>query len=249
MQELEFIRLKQLTPELEYIFKHALAQEATYEGILLERRRALHARSAGAIEAMFVERLEEFYGLLAYHYARAEEWEKAQEFLFKAGDQASGLAADAEALAHYRQALSAYDHAFGDKWDPVQRAALERKMAIALVHRGEHEQALAALYRALSHLDRPLPASTWGVRLAIVKELLQQIAHRLLPGLLPPSHRCVQPGTGLEEEFHAYEAFALDRQFPQSGTIFARHPAWFELGGAARLRLGHRRLFFGPFRW
>jgi tetratricopeptide (TPR) repeat protein len=206
LQELEFIRLKQLTPELEYIFKHALAQETTYEGILLERRRVLHARVAGAIEAMFGERLEEFYGLLAYHYARAEEWEKAQEFLFRAGDQASGLAADAEALSHYRQALAAYDYAFGDKWDPVQRAALERKMAVALVHRGEHEQALAALHRALSYLERPLPASTWGVRLAIVKELLQQLTHRLLPGLLPPQIDS-PPGTRLEEELHTYEAF------------------------------------------
>jgi class 3 adenylate cyclase/tetratricopeptide (TPR) repeat protein len=206
LQQVEFIQLKQATPEMEYTFKHALAQEVTYEGILLERRRELHARVAEAIEAMFGDRLDEFYGLLAYHFARAEEWEKAQEFLFKAGDQASGLAADAEALAHYRQALAAYDHAFGDKWDPVQRAVLERKMAVALVHRGEHEQALAALYRALSHLDRPLPASTWGVRLAIVKELLQQLTHRLLPGSLPP-HMDVAPSPGMEEEFHTYEAF------------------------------------------
>jgi len=28
---------------------------------------------------LFAERLEEFYGLLAYHYARAEVWEKAAE--------------------------------------------------------------------------------------------------------------------------------------------------------------------------
>ena len=43
------------------------------------------------------DRLEEFYGLLAHHYSAAELWEKAQEYLFKAGDQAGRMAADAEA--------------------------------------------------------------------------------------------------------------------------------------------------------
>jgi predicted ATPase len=42
LQALEFIREKQRMPELEYIFRHALAQEATYESILLQKRRELH---------------------------------------------------------------------------------------------------------------------------------------------------------------------------------------------------------------
>ena len=95
-------------PELEYIFKHALVQEATYESILLQRRRELHRRVAVAIETLFADRLEEFYSLLAYHYSKAEDWEKAQEYLFKAGDQAGSIAADAEALAHYEEAIDAY---------------------------------------------------------------------------------------------------------------------------------------------
>ena len=78
---MELIREKQATPELEYIFKHVLAQEATYDSILLEKRRELHARVGQVIETVFADRLEEFYGLLAYHYARAEAWEKAQDYL------------------------------------------------------------------------------------------------------------------------------------------------------------------------
>ena len=59
----------------------------------LQKRRELHARVAQAIESLFAERLEEFYGLLAYHYARAEAWDKAQEYLLKAADQAGQMAA------------------------------------------------------------------------------------------------------------------------------------------------------------
>ena len=146
-------------PELEYIFKHALVQEATYESILLQRRRELHREVAAAIEALFAERLEDFFGLLAYHYTKAEDWEKAQEYLFKAGDQAGSIAADDEALDHYEQALEAYTRAFGDRWDPLERAGVERKMGEAFCRRGDHERAREHLFRALATLGHPFPAT------------------------------------------------------------------------------------------
>jgi len=93
----------------------------------------------------------------AYHYAKAERWEKAHEYLMKAADQAGQMAADAEALNHYRQAMTAYSRAFGDQWEPLQRARLERKMGEALYRRGEHAQALAYLERGMALLGHQLP--------------------------------------------------------------------------------------------
>ena len=129
LQARELVLEKARDPELEYIFKHALVQEATYESILKQRRRDLHKQVAAAIETLFAERLEEFYSLLAYHYSKAEDWEKAQEYLFKAGDQAGSIAADAEALAHYQEAVEAYTRAFGDSWDPLERALSSARWA------------------------------------------------------------------------------------------------------------------------
>ncbi|MHB8868968.1 MAG: AAA family ATPase [Thermoleophilia bacterium] len=177
----ELVRERTRDPELEYIFKHALVQETTYESILLQRRRELHRRVASAIEELFADRPEEFYGLLAYHYSRAEDWEKAQQFLFKAGDQAGKIAADAEALAHYEQAMAAYSQAFGDSWDSLQRVSLERKMGEALFRLGEHARARTFLYSALRTLGSPYPTSRSGIRRAIAFQLLCQLAHRLLP--------------------------------------------------------------------
>jgi tetratricopeptide (TPR) repeat protein len=183
LQQLELIREKRRLPELEYFFKHALVQEATYDSILAERRRDLHRRVGECIEGLFAERLEDFYGLLAYHFARAEDWPKAQDYLFKAGDHAGRVAADAEALAHYHDAVRAYERVFGDRWDPLQRAVLERKVGEALFRRGEHDQALDWLSRALARLRAPYPVSRWGVRVAIAGQLMRQVGHRLLPGL------------------------------------------------------------------
>jgi class 3 adenylate cyclase len=207
LQAIELIWEKRRLPELEYMFRHVLAQEATYESILLQERRALHARVGQAIEALFAERLDEFYGLLAYHYARAEDWTKAQEYLLKAGDQAVLVAADAEALAHYRRAMEAYARAFGDEWDPLQRAALERKIGEALFRRGDHQEAFEHLERALTCLGKPLPTSRWGVRLAILAGVVQQISHWVLPGLTPgPAERSV--ALAVEEAFRVYEIVA-----------------------------------------
>jgi tetratricopeptide (TPR) repeat protein len=207
LQASELIHEKQHRPELEYMFKHALAQEATYESILLARRRDLHARVARAIESLFAERLEEFYGLLAYHYAKAEIWDKAQEYLFKAGDQASRMAADAEALSYYRQAMIAYERIFGDKWAPIERAALSRKMGEALFRLGEHKQAFDYLRHALIYLDHPLPTSRWAIRFTILDEIIRQIGHRLWPDLF--SNQPSEPvSQAVEEEGRIYESMS-----------------------------------------
>jgi len=180
LQATELIREKRHAPELEYMFRHAVAQEATYESILLQKRRDLHAQVAEAIESQFADRLEEFYGLLAYHYARAEIPDKLREYLLKAEAQAGGLAADTEAITLYEQAIAAYARAFGDNWDPVQRAAVERKLADARLRLGQHTQALEHYYRALDYLGTPLPRSRQMQRLALLRELAHQATRRLL---------------------------------------------------------------------
>jgi class 3 adenylate cyclase/tetratricopeptide (TPR) repeat protein len=176
----ELIREKQKAPEVEYIFKHALVQESTYESILLRRRHELHGKVAAAIEQLFSDRIDEFSSILAYHYAKAEQWEKAQEYLFKAGDQAGRIAADAEALTHYQQALETYTKAFGDDWDPIQRGALDRKMGEAFYRRGEWDQAIEYLQSALVHFGRPrLPVAPLMVKLHILKQIGVLIAYLL----------------------------------------------------------------------
>ena len=209
LRSTELIREKQKIPELEYIFKHALVQESTYESILLKKRHRLHARVAQAIETLFSDRLDEFPSVLAYHYAKAENWEKAQEYLFKAGDQAGRIAADAEALTHYHQALETYARVFGDKWDPVQRGILERKMGEAFYRRGETEKAMEYLQRALVYFGRPpLATSRSKVRLGIVQEIAAQVGHHLF------SHWLIKSAEGpadqvVEEVERVYEIVAV----------------------------------------
>ncbi|HUU63295.1 MAG TPA: adenylate/guanylate cyclase domain-containing protein [Dehalococcoidia bacterium] len=82
LQGLEFIYEKSLFPELEYIFRHTLTQEVAYNSLLLKRRKEIHERIGNAIEELYPDRLEEFYEVLAHHYSRSENAEKAFQYLF-----------------------------------------------------------------------------------------------------------------------------------------------------------------------
>jgi tetratricopeptide (TPR) repeat protein len=89
---------------------------------------------------------------------------------------------------------------------------LERKIGEALFRRGEHQQALDHLGRTLAYLGRPLPASRWRVRMAILREIVRQISHRLLPGLsLKQTSGPVDPA--VKEECRAYELIAWMAMF------------------------------------
>jgi class 3 adenylate cyclase/tetratricopeptide (TPR) repeat protein/energy-coupling factor transporter ATP-binding protein EcfA2 len=107
LQGLEFIYEKSLFPELEYIFKHALTQEVAYNSLLQKRRKEIHERIGGAIEQIYAERLEEFYEMLAYHYLKSENSEKAYLYLKSSGDKAVRNYANREAFRFYKEAIEA----------------------------------------------------------------------------------------------------------------------------------------------
>ena len=110
--------------ELEYLFKHALAQEAVYNSILLKKRKRLHLRVAEAIENSFSERLSDFYGMLAFHFIQGEDADKAEEYLERAGQAALDSAASSEALVYYQQAIELYRNKMGTAATP-ERLAME----------------------------------------------------------------------------------------------------------------------------
>ncbi len=105
LQGAEYIYEQPAFPEVEYTFKHALTQEVAYNTVLMERRRALHERTAQAIEELHRYGLEEHYSHLAHHYSRSGNVEKAVDYLKLAGQQAVQRSANEEAVSHLTAAL------------------------------------------------------------------------------------------------------------------------------------------------
>jgi len=152
LKSIQMIRERRRMSELEYLFKHALAQEAIYESILLKRRRELHLGVARSIESVFKEKLHELYGMLAYHYGRGEDLDNTEKYLIKAGEVASKSAASSEALFYYHKALELYLNKNENEIDKNKAANLEKNIGQAYYNKGQYTNAIHHFERALVYL-------------------------------------------------------------------------------------------------
>jgi predicted ATPase len=92
-------------PHASYLFKHALVQDAAYDTLLREPRRALHARIAETLERRFSDVAESKPELLARHCTEAGLIEKAANLWGKAGQQSLERSALVEAAEQLTRAL------------------------------------------------------------------------------------------------------------------------------------------------
>jgi class 3 adenylate cyclase len=139
-----------LNADVEYVFKHALIQETVYESMLKRSRRDLHDGCARAIEAIFADRPEDAYGMLAYHYARAENLAKTEEFMFLAGEEAARAAASVEALHYFQEAYRIYVLLHGDSAEADKKAIFEHHIASAYFNCGRLGESIEHFDTALS---------------------------------------------------------------------------------------------------
>src|SRR5262249_9646302 len=155
----------------EYQFRHALAQEALYESLLQRTRKSLHLTVARTIESLFATRLPEFYARLAYHYSRAEDLEKAEDYLFRAGDEAVRSAASHEALEFFREASRVYLLLHGEGGDPTKKALLEKNIGIALLNQGNLTESVPHFEQALEYLGERVPRGRLGIVAHFVRDM------------------------------------------------------------------------------
>jgi class 3 adenylate cyclase/tetratricopeptide (TPR) repeat protein len=90
----------------EYIFKHNMLREVTYESVLKRLRRVYHGLVADWLMEQGGERVEEYTGLIADHLELAGRTAEAVQYLNEAGDRARGLYAHREAIGAYQRALA-----------------------------------------------------------------------------------------------------------------------------------------------
>jgi tetratricopeptide (TPR) repeat protein len=97
-----------------------------YQGLLHDRRRAIHAAVADAIEARHARQPGWQVERLALHAFHGEQWERALRCLRQAGAKAAARSAYHEAAAHFTQAQAAMQHL------PMTREGLEQSVDLGL---------------------------------------------------------------------------------------------------------------------
>ncbi|HVL52933.1 MAG TPA: hypothetical protein VM344_01575, partial [Vitreimonas sp.] len=119
------IRLATYQPELEYLFRHWLVQDAAYGSLLKQERRQLHLQVAEALEALYPDRREELAGTLAMHYEQAGQTDKAIPWLLLAGRYSLQRNALQEAYAAFDRAVTLLPPVTDDEDDALRRLRVE----------------------------------------------------------------------------------------------------------------------------
>jgi hypothetical protein len=100
------VQVATLDPELEYLFRHALVQDAAYSSLLKQDRRALHRLAADTLLSLYPERQRELAAVIAMHLEQAGDGSRAAEHLVVAGEHALERFANREAIAFFDRALA-----------------------------------------------------------------------------------------------------------------------------------------------
>lgn len=93
------------TGSQEYAFKHALLRDVAYETVLKRHRQQYHALVAEWLSKASGERRGEYLSVIADHYERAGDNDRAVAVLLEAGERALNLSAFDEAFRFFQRAL------------------------------------------------------------------------------------------------------------------------------------------------
>ncbi len=96
----------------EYIFRHTILHDVTYESVLRRLRRTYHAQVADWLVKRSGDRINEYTGMIARHYEQAGQSEKAVTYFIKAAESALNISAYHEAIdwaEHARNLLTVSD--------------------------------------------------------------------------------------------------------------------------------------------
>jgi predicted ATPase/class 3 adenylate cyclase len=125
----------------EFIFKHTILREVTYERVLKAKRKLYHRMAADWLIQQSGERINEYLAPIAQHYELAGDLTHAVEFLERAADQSMRLSAYGEALSAAERALTIL--ASSEDKNPAMRARLLLTIGSAHLWLTDHATAMA----------------------------------------------------------------------------------------------------------
>jgi tetratricopeptide (TPR) repeat protein len=125
----------------EYIFKHALLHQVTYDSVLRRRRRLYHTQAAEWLIAHSGERVGEYAGLIGEHFERAGAPARSAEWYGRAARQAQAIYASDVAVAYYQKVLALLPPAESDVAQALRRAAAYEGLGEMLLWQGRYDEA------------------------------------------------------------------------------------------------------------
>ncbi len=147
-----------------YVFRHALTQEAAYSSLLERDRRTRHGEIGHALEQLYRSRTDEVAELLALHFGRSNDNEKAVDYAIAAAVKAQRRWANNEALAYFDDALSRLERLPDTQSNRLRRidAVLKQgELKLALGRHAEHLESLEKIGNIVRESGDPHRRATW----------------------------------------------------------------------------------------
>ncbi len=105
LRTMKYLREQPESGGVRYSFIHGMFRDVVYSTISDEQKRRLHASLARRIEEVCADRLTEHYELLAFHFSKGGEAQKAAEYLGRAAERQTGLGDESHAAQNFAEAI------------------------------------------------------------------------------------------------------------------------------------------------
>jgi tetratricopeptide (TPR) repeat protein len=209
------IRVAAYQPELEYLFRHALVQDAAYSSLLKQDRRALHTLAAETLLSLYPDRRRELAAVIAMHFEQAGDVGSAVEHLIVAGEHALERFAQREAVAFFARAVELLP-ADDPRLDLRMRAAIGTARAGWTFSglSGAQEQVERAIAIAGDRADRKLLAEAY-FWVAFLRRMSGES-----PESSPPLKHALERVEAIGEELGDPSARAIPKAFMGAGVMF-----------------------------
>jgi len=134
----------------DFAFNNASVREVIYSSIPDKRKEALHLKVGETIEALYKDRLAEFYEILFEHFSQTDKYNKTIEFGLKAAENAAKRYANHEAILFYLAVLKELNTSESNK--DLKRKVLE---GLGKIHSliGKNEDAFEFFNQALKFCE------------------------------------------------------------------------------------------------
>ena len=154
LMQFEFVYERVDAESRTYAFRHILTQEAAYAGLLDRQRRTFHAGVGAALEALFRHRVEEVAELLALHFGRSDDIDRAVDYGILAAEKTQRRWANSAALSYFETALGRLKSAPDTKANQLRRIDVVIKQGELKLALGRHAEHLAELEQIHGIVDR-----------------------------------------------------------------------------------------------
>jgi class 3 adenylate cyclase/tetratricopeptide (TPR) repeat protein len=219
LEHLDFTLRERQALDVTYLFKQIITQNVAYNLMLYAQRRRLHQLVAEWYEVTYANNLSPFYSLLAYHWTKAEIYDKAIHFLEKAGELAQKSNSLRESIQFFSQAITLDQRLSGNeaasfkqpersstRQPQLRQACWERQLGEAYLGLGQLSDSREHLARALTLLHRPMPVPGVKLFVRLLGQILRQFLHRI--GYLKLETNSPADIASLLETARIYDIFA-----------------------------------------